>query len=124
VRAPALLTNDVENYSSSADRRFFQASSRRPWSARFVTHFLQVSAASRGSAAAAAMTNNHNVRVGHFFFNVELDRAATHVSRAGMCLHPIRLYRDIDYDRVAVFNSQRHLRRISVMCFFASATSF
>ena len=69
----------------------------------FVTHFLQGLGGKRGSAAAAAMTNDHSVRVGHFFFNVELDRAATHVSRAGnVSSIPFVFIADIDYDRVAV----------------------
>src|SRR5262249_36991163 len=56
----------------------------------------------RGPAASSAMTNNHSVRVGNFFFDVELDRAATYVSRAGnVSFVPFVFIADIDDDRAA-----------------------
>src|SRR6516225_4041012 len=49
----------------------------------FVTHFLQGLGGKCRPAAASAMTNDHCVWVGNFFFDVELDCAATHVSCSG-----------------------------------------
>ena len=42
----------------------------------FVAHFLQALGRERATAAAAAMTKDHCVRVGNFFFDVELDGTA------------------------------------------------
>ena len=67
----------------------------------FVSHFLQGLGSKCGPAAAAAMTNDHCVWVGNFFFDVELDCAATPVSRAGnVSFIPFVFVPDIDYDRI------------------------
>jgi hypothetical protein len=48
------------------------------------------------------MTNDHCIWIGNFFFDVELDRAATHVSRPGnVCFIPFVFVPHIDYDRFA-----------------------
>src|SRR5690242_15894369 len=68
-----------------------------------ITHFLQCLGGKCGSAAAAAMTNDHRVWVGSFFFDVELDGATTHVSRAGnVSFIPFVFVPDIDDDRLAI----------------------
>src|SRR4026207_1514307 len=66
----------------------------------FVAHFLQVLGSERGASTPAAMTNDHCVRVGDFFLDVELDCAATHVSRVrDMFLVPFIFLANIDNHR-------------------------
>src|SRR5262249_56009720 len=68
----------------------------------FVARFLQRLGGKRGSPAAATMTNDRGVLIRHFFFDVELDRAATHVSRAGnVSFIPFFFISDIDDDPFA-----------------------
>ena len=59
------------------------------------------------------MTNNHGVRVGNSFFDVEFDCAATHVSRAGnVSFIPFVLIANIDDGRFSAFQFRcRVLRR-------------
>ena len=100
--APALPTMMLKTSRRRQTGRFpgFQAAGHG--ADVFVAHFLQGLGGKCGPAAAAAMTNDHCVWVGHFFFDVELDRAATHVSRAGnVSFIPFVFIADIDYDRVA-----------------------
>src|SRR5262249_43544477 len=68
----------------------------------FVAYFLQVLGCERGTSTAAAMANDHCVGVGNFFFDVELDCAATHVSCAwNVSFIPFVLITNINDDRVA-----------------------
>ena len=78
----------------------------------FIAHFLQALASERGAAAAAAMANDHCVRIGNFFFDVEFDGAAAYVKRAGdVAVVPFIFVADINDYRLAAAQLRGGFRR-------------